>query len=195
MTPAAAGYYARVDAVRFSRVGNAAKWSSKEDHRLRVLYPSAAWDDLRAALPTRSQGAIEQRAARLGVERHANRKPPWTGAEERRLRAIYEVAPWHEIAAALPRHTPCGIKNRATTLGLRRPPRTKLQSRYAIVRDLRSARRAQKVSMAALAETIGVPQTSVQRWELGLNVPRLPMLLDWAQALGLSVTLTARDTP
>ena len=184
-----AGYYAKVDAVRSARVGNAAKWAAKEDHRLRVLYPAGSWDDLRAALPHRSQRAMEQRAARLGIERQANRKPAWTGAEEKRLRDMFGVATWPEIAEALPRHSISAAKNKANQLRLRRPPRTKLQSRYALLRELRAIRREQRMSMGDLAETIGVPKTSVQRWELGLNVPRLPMLLDWAQALGMRVVM------
>lgn len=188
---ASPSYYTKVDAVRFARVGNAAKWDAKEDHRLRVLYPAGSWHDLRAALPHRSQSAMEQRAARLGVERQAGRKPAWTGAEVKRLRELFGVASWPEIAEAIPRHSTSAAKNKAAQLGLRRPPRTKLQSRYPLVRELRAIRRDQRMSMGDLAETIGGPKTSVQRWELGLNVPRLPMLLDWAQALGFRIRLEA----
>ncbi len=187
-----AGYYAKVDAVRFARVGNAAKWGEKEDHRLRVLYPAGSWDDIRSALPHRTKRAIEQRAIRLGIERQAGRKPAWTGAEEKRLREMFGVASWSEIAEAVPRHTTSAVKNKAAVLGLRRPPRARLQSRYQIVRALRAARREQRVFIKDLAEIIGVPSTSVQRWELGLNVPRLPMLFDWAQALGFEITLTLK---
>jgi hypothetical protein len=185
-------YYDRVDAVRFSRVGKSARWSDKEERRLRALYPSGSWQDLRAALPHRSKQAIEQHASKIGIER-AGGKPAWTGAEIKTLRRLFEVATWAELCRALPRHTGSGIRGKGFILRLRRPPRTKLQSRYALIRELRALRRERRLTGLQLAEIIGCHKSRVQFWELGVSVPRFPMLIDWVEALGYDLVLRPRE--
>lgn len=186
-----APYYRRVDRIRQARIGNGARWSEKEMGRLRTLYPRAPWSDLLAAIPGRSKHAIERKAGLLCIPREACRKPAWTGAEDKALRRLFPIATWPELEQAFPRHSVSGIKNRGIALGLRRPPRTKLQSRYALIRELRSIRHAARMTRPELAELIGTVKTQIERWELGINAPRLPMLFDWAQALGYEVSLKA----
>ena len=182
-----------VDAFRANRAGLSAIWSLREDGRLRQLYPGAPWSKLRSAFPTRSKLAIQQRAAKLSIVRNANRKPHWTGKEEALLRTSFSSASWPALEIALPRHTRSAIRQRATALRLARAPRSKMQPRYSFLRLLVRHRRQARITRLELAEIIGVSLTQLARWELGLNVPRLPMVLDWAQALGYSLELVAKS--
>lgn len=181
-------YYDRVDAIRCAT--KCAWWSAREESRLRALYPRGSWADLRAALPHRSKRAIEQHANKLDIARCNGSKPAWTGAEIKLVTRLYDTATWDELAKAIPRHTVRAIRLKGIQLRLRRPPRTKLQSRYALIRQLRSIRRERRMTCAQLAELIGCCKSRIQFWELGVSVPRLPMLLDWIEALGLKLELS-----
>lgn len=188
-------HFNAIDAVRSARVGHGFVWSEDEDRLLASLYRRARWSALLARFPGRTQGGIQQHAAKLGIDRHANRKPAWTGAEEKTLCRLFERATWDEVCQALPRHSRSAIRNRATGLRLRRPARTKLQSRYALIRELRRIRRDGRQTMGDLAARIGVHKSRVQFWELGVSVPRLPMLFDWIEALGCKLKLESRQNP
>ncbi len=182
-------YFHRVDSFRSLKRGRAVVWSPRDDQRLRTLYPAAPWAVLKSKFPDRTQSGIQQRASRLGIERHANRKPTWSGAEEKTLRKLFATASWDELCRAIPRHSRAAISQRGVALKLRRPSRSKLRSRYSLIRELRAIRITRRIKQADLAKRIGCHQARIGFWELGVQVPRLPMLLDWVEALGCKVEI------
>ena len=57
---------------------------------------------------------------------------------------------------------------------------------HAFGQNLRAARERRKLSVADLAEKLGVSAIAVYKWEAGTNDPRLTRLLDIAAALSTS---------
>lgn len=182
-------HFKLIEAMRGAKRGGAAMWDGRDDAFLITHYELAPWSLLRRTLQTRTQSAIRQRASRLGLVRRHLGKPAWTTGEERVLRAMFSTDAWRDIERALPRRSRSAINQHAIAMGLRRPPRTKLRARYVLLRGLAERRRKLRHTRAGLAALIGVTKCQVERWEFGLNVPRFPMLLDWAEALGLELVL------
>ena len=102
------------------------RWRAEEDNLLRMLWPSASWEAMIAALPGRTPQAINQRACLLKVTRKGTRRPPdtahlWTEDDDNQLRKMYtEGVSTAEIAERLGR-TEQAIKARASVLGVPRP--------------------------------------------------------------------------
>jgi hypothetical protein len=71
-----------------SRAGNfdSAPWTSSEDAILAASYARGGIKDARAALPSRSEASIYNRAKRLGVKRRRR----WTSADDANLRDLWE---------------------------------------------------------------------------------------------------------
>jgi DNA-binding XRE family transcriptional regulator len=63
-----------------------------------------------------------------------------------------------------------------------------------VLAELVDHRRKRGLSVPDLARRIGVSATTLLAWERGETAPRLHNLLDWAQSLGLQVTLR-EDSP
>lgn len=72
------------------------RWSAQEIGLLRMLWPSASWDAILAALPGRSSSSIHNMAGRLRLSRKGVIKLPgksanWTDAETEQLKELYTV--------------------------------------------------------------------------------------------------------
>jgi transcriptional regulator with XRE-family HTH domain len=59
----------------------------------------------------------------------------------------------------------------------------------AIVDHLRRLRVKRLISMEELSQKIGYDRTSLHDWENGHRQPKFQAVVDWADALGLVVTL------
>jgi hypothetical protein len=102
-------------------------WRAEEARLLRMLWPSASWDAILAALPGRSKSSIHNMAARLRLSRMGIKKLPeksiaWTQAEIHQLKELYTVkgSSIMEIADRLGR-TEKAIEAKIRALKLRRP--------------------------------------------------------------------------
>lgn len=63
-----------------------------------------------------------------------------------------------------------------------------------IVQALRERRQKMNIPLRIVAERAGYGQNTMWYWETGRATPSLPKLHDWAQSLGLTLTLKeARD--
>lgn len=62
-----------------------------------------------------------------------------------------------------------------------------------ILTTLTAVRRAKSLSQAALAATLGMPQSQISRVERGLNAPQLDTLQNLAGALDLQLMLVPRE--
>ncbi len=103
------------------------RWSPEETKLLRMLWPSAPWETILAALPGRNKTAIYMRAARLRLSRQGMKKPPgksvlWTEEEIDRLKDDYlsKGLSISEIADGLGR-TEHAVERKITALKLKRP--------------------------------------------------------------------------
>jgi len=102
------------------------RWQPEEDNLLRMLWPTATWEILLAALSSRTRESINQRACRLKIKRQWQRQVPdpekqWTKEEEACLKELYIAGEnTKEIATKLGRSLGA-IKGRASVLGIRRP--------------------------------------------------------------------------
>lgn len=103
------------------------RWSTEETKLLRMLWPSASWDTILAALPGRKKSAIYLRAARLRLSRQGMKKLPgksvlWTEDEIDRLNDDYlsKGLSISEIADGLGR-TEHAVERKITALKLKRP--------------------------------------------------------------------------
>lgn len=164
------------------------RWSQQELDHVRRLYPDYAWSGIIPALPKRSKAAIRCKVFELGLKRKWASRTPWTGAEIAILRKLYPNAPWSQICKAIPRHPKPAIGKMATSLKIGRD-RAMKQSRFAIVRELRAARRASGLRQDVLAKLVGTLPVQIAKWERGETVPRFASFLDWAEALGYRVEL------
>ena len=103
------------------------RWREEETKLLRMLWPSASWEVILAALPERNKSAIALRAARLRLSRQGMRKSPeksivWTQAEIDQLKECYLTKGLSiiEIAGRLGR-TEQAIEGKISALRLKRP--------------------------------------------------------------------------
>lgn len=113
---------------------NPGQWSSEEDALLVSLYPTKGMDACLAAIPNRSNGAIQTRAKKLGVKlspemimkirKEAAYKGTavitrWDEEFDARLREVYTRYGTLAACRALPQFNKKAIKNRAYHLGLK----------------------------------------------------------------------------
>ena len=101
-------------------------WKPEEDNLLRMLWPSASWDALKAALPDKSPDAINQRASRLKVKRPRimtsfETGPVWSKKDEGLLRELYLRGEGTTSIAARLGRSEHAVKARASMLGVHRP--------------------------------------------------------------------------
>jgi len=91
-----------------------------------MLWPSASWETLAAALPERTPAAINKKACKLKLKRQWERKPldkaqRWTEEDKKQLSELYtKGSSIGEIAIKLGR-TERAIKTRAFMIGVHRP--------------------------------------------------------------------------
>lgn len=140
--------------------------------------PVSAILDLQAAM----------RRAGLDVGRHTplGYRGPAIEAAEGLLRAL-GVAPTHQ-ERPLPLAPGDGAMTRPTaTAGA--DPTTKL------IVELVKARKVLGISQRALADIIGVTQSTFCNWEAGLVDPSLRRLAGWAEALGAGLDASLRWAP
>lgn len=92
-----AGFRQVVNIKRLPSPYNSEKrWREEETKLLRMLWPSASWEVILAALPERNKSSIAIRAARLRLSRQGMRKSPeksivWTQAEIDQLKEWYTI--------------------------------------------------------------------------------------------------------
>jgi DNA-binding XRE family transcriptional regulator len=161
----------------------------QDDAKLRRLYPRAPWIGLLSAFPARSRDAILARAAAIGVARKIKSNTGWTGREKVTLRRIYPGMPRKTIQTALPRHSWAGIARMASAMGVRRKA-IGASSNLPIIRSLRDTRRDRGLSQADLSKRIGIRDSHLSQWERGALSPKLRGLIDWCEALDVSLTIT-----
>lgn len=58
-----------------------------------------------------------------------------------------------------------------------------------LYRRLTEARKAWKLSVVEVAERVGCEPATLRKYELGLTLPSVSMLLRWADALGYDLSL------
>ena len=125
---------------------------------------------------------------------------PWHYQEDKTLMKMWPLAPLSEIHSALPGRSRHAINNRASAvLKLYRFPEARRHAGKAprnlasVIIALRRAREDQGITQMRLANKIGVPKATLQKWENGNNGPRFRMLVDWAQTLGYEVSIRLKD--
>jgi len=102
------------------------RWLPEEDKLLAMLWPSSSREVITAAFPARAWAAINQRASRLKLKRHWEKKLPdtahlWTEGDEKELRELYtRGVKVTDIAGKLGRSEQA-IKARASLIGASRP--------------------------------------------------------------------------
>jgi len=102
------------------------RWRKEEDDLLRMLWPSASWDALFAALPERTRLSLSMRACKLRLSRQGKRKTPenskpWTETDNNLLKDLYiKGVSINEIATKLAR-TEGAIEARLSALKIKRP--------------------------------------------------------------------------
>jgi len=103
------------------------RWTPEETKLLRMLWPSASWDSILAALPERNKSAIYLRATRLRLSRQGMKKLPgkstlWTQEEIDQLKDCYLARGLSiiEIADTLGR-TEQAIEHKIAAMKLIRP--------------------------------------------------------------------------
>lgn len=118
----------------------------------------------------------------------------WLCTEEAMLRRLYENpnVSWAEIVAAIPRHPRLAISRHASGMGLRRRRKSK-QPKDGVLAALWQRRVELNMTRADLAEHTGYHKVQIARWERGEDHPRFRALMDWAQSLGLEITVAPRS--
>ena len=101
-------------------------WQPEEDNLIRMLWASASWEAILAALPGRTQTAISLRAWRMKLKRQNGSNyrcigRPWTEEDDNQLKEMYanEVSLF-EISTRLKR-TEAAVKGRVSNLAIKRP--------------------------------------------------------------------------
>lgn len=126
---------------------------------------------------------------------------PFTLAEDQRMIALRLGDPGYSgirrIAAALDRR-PTTVFNRLGLLARRDPA---LREQLAVVSSrprvqpdvhptiaaLHAKRKDLRMTRPQLADIVGYSKSSLENWEMGRRFPTVQALLDWAQALGMSL--------
>lgn len=68
-------------------------------------------------------------------------------------------------------------------------PRKPRPPPHPIVQTLRLERYKRRITAVQLAEMTGYAAKSICEWETGRNNPKIRQLADWAQALGMKLTI------
>lgn len=63
---------------------------------------------------------------------------------------------------------------------------------HPVVKTLRSARQSRRLSMTEVADKMGYNRYTISRYERGIKSPKLQILTDWADALGMVIELRSR---
>lgn len=119
----------------------------------------------------------------------------WTPHKDAKVEALWPHAPHDTITAEVPGRTRVAISIRARRLGVKRLRRTPTPITYPVhplVAQLRLLRHEQGISRACFSERLGWGAWALNHWEVGRHTPKLPALVDWAQALGYDVVLVPR---
>jgi len=127
------------------------------------------------------------------------RGPLWTPSEKHRLRALWPAAPKAEVMSALPRRKWGAIKSMAESMGISRsggaggrPPQCGAHPVHPLVRQLTDLRVRLRMSRLTIGKRTGYHANAIYQWETGTS-PTLHKFCDWANALGLDVTLTPKQ--
>lgn len=115
-------------------------------------------------------------------------RAPWTNHEEKHLRQLYPTGAKEEICAAIPNRTWVSIHQHAHFLKISRleaMPRN--EHLHPVVCALIDRRVALGLKRAHVARLIGWNHRWQAAIERGTRVPTLPMLDQWAAALGLRI--------
>lgn len=67
-----------------------------------------------------------------------------------------------------------------------------LTTRYEVVEQLKSARKAQNVTQEVLAERVGTQKSNISRFESGRYNPSLDFLIKVADSLGKQIQIRIR---
>lgn len=67
-----------------------------------------------------------------------------------------------------------------------------LTPRYEVVKQLKSARKAQNVTQEVLAERVGTKKSNISRFESGRYNPSLDFLIKVADSLGKQIQIRIR---
>lgn len=62
-----------------------------------------------------------------------------------------------------------------------------------IIKQLREIRRAKEIAQEDLSADCGYHRQQIMRWENGISRPSLPVVCDWANALGYELTLRVKE--
>lgn len=122
---------------------------------------------------------------------------PWTDEQVKFLTEHYLKSERAMLVQVLQRK-PLAIKQKAYRLGILpqkivTPPRQILGTDPLIDR-LRKERHRLKWSLAYLASKTGYAKSSLSHWEYGHAQPRIKVVRDWAQALGLEIGVVEIST-
>lgn len=99
------------------------RWSKDEERKLWLLYPGASLPKITRTLKRHTLHAIRTRAHILGIKRPGHCDDRWSNREESIVKRLYSKGNWRSIGRALPSRTLRAIKQRATTLGIKRTAR------------------------------------------------------------------------
>jgi transcriptional regulator with XRE-family HTH domain len=145
----------------------------------------------RAELVARFPGATPKIVTRAtaGHPYRGRRSPKtkdYTPAELDALQRLYPRAPWQEIFAALPGRPFLGLQRKASSLGIKRIgsrlPTKQISPELAI---LRARRHELNLTVARVAELVGLKRGTMARYESGWDRPAPARLAAWKKALGL----------
>lgn len=167
------------------------EWSDAEMETLRDLFPRAPWPELKAALPSRTKGAIWQKGKNvLKLKREINRREKWTTDEIIILQRIYPVVTDAELLETFAGRSLIAIQRMASDLRVLRPrPEARQHKRFVhpVVVRLYEERRRQHLNRVQLGKKSGHHQNQILGWELGKTQPDFAAVCDLAEALGLEI--------
>lgn len=161
------------------------EWTPEEISRLREVFGKTVGKKALVDLfPGRTWAGIVQKGRLLGLRR----REYWTRDEEALLIQLYVRAPKEEILAKLPRRRWLSIERKASELRVKRD-RLETYSKFAIVQELRRVRRQRDLTADGLAQKFHSYGSALNSWESGRRTPTLGVLLRWAEALNLELSL------
>lgn len=118
----------------------------------------------------------------------------WTDADVAALTTLWPQADETTIRAALPARQWTAISRKACSLGIIRTAHRRYGDHLPRhIRELRAAREDQKLTRPQLARVLDVHPQFLTNWELGKSHPVSGNLLKWCAALGLELTVVAKD--
>lgn len=118
----------------------------------------------------------------------------WAMEENEILAVLWPRHPIEQVLAALPARTLDSIREHARVRRIRRywrgakVPFTQLRS-HSLFQQLRRERLARNIGLAGFAKQLGYDRRTVERWELGRQVPPWRALQDWCDALDHEVVI------